>query len=374
MVKHKDQTMSPVVPTRLFLLGAGFSKPAGLPLATELLPHVRAVAKRFFQADGYSHLEHALEMYDDYVADVDPGRPFDLEQFGAWLDWEHVLRMKGSDTFSEHGNQSGLQLRWAIGKVLHETTKEEIPELYLDFARNLRVSDRVLTLNYDLVLERALEAVGLPYRRFPGKFSEIQEMGAILDPDQPDELVIHKLHGSIDWTMWSGRQDDVDFRLEHLVEGPRHADDPLLHIAVIPPDQLSDYYSSERSWWANPTLLLPPSTAKPLAGSALIPLWDGVGLYAYMLGGFTVIGCSLAAGDPYVKQLAYHIATDYVMGRLKGGVPWSQRRMKVVNLHRDDPDRKKFLDRFRFFNRDHTDFIFDGFSSETLDEIFDNQT
>src|SRR5437763_693956 len=79
---------------RLFLLGAGFSRAAGLPLASELLPLVRRVAREFFRAGDHSHLERALEQYEQYVADVDPGRPFDLEEFGAWLDWEHVLRLK----------------------------------------------------------------------------------------------------------------------------------------------------------------------------------------------------------------------------------------------------------------------------------------
>jgi hypothetical protein len=98
-----------------------------------------------------------------------------------------------------------------------------------------------------------------------------------------------------------------------------------------------------------------------------------VGLYAYMLGGFTVIGCSLPAGDPYVVQLVHHIATDYAAGRLQGGVPWSQQRMKVIDLHSDEIGQKTFLDRFRFFDPDHTGFIFKGLSSETLDEIFDSQ-
>jgi hypothetical protein len=78
-----------------------------------------------------------------------------------------TLRLKGSDTWSEHGNRDGLQLRWAIGKVLYDRTATDIPQLYLDFARQLTTSDRVLTLNYDLVLERALAAVGLPFRLCP---------------------------------------------------------------------------------------------------------------------------------------------------------------------------------------------------------------
>lgn len=60
MVVAEEPRSSP--PTaRLFLLGAGFSKPAGFPLATELLPLVREVAALYFSSNGYSHIEHAIE-------------------------------------------------------------------------------------------------------------------------------------------------------------------------------------------------------------------------------------------------------------------------------------------------------------------------
>ncbi len=357
---------------RLFLLGAGFSKPAGLPLASELLPLVMRVAASHFRSDGYSHLEHALEQYRSFIADVDPGREgFDLEEFAAWLDWEHVLRLKGSDTFSEHGNEAGLQLRWAIGKVLHDATPESIPRVYLDFARQLTTSDRVITLNYDLLLEFALEAVGLPYRRFPSRYSEVYNTHAVGDAGQPDELIISKLHGSIDWTYPATHNLGFQPNVRPLTEGPRLSNDPLLRVRVIRREDLSKYYASRGSWWSRPPLLMPPSRAKPLAFSELVPLWDGVGLFSYMLGGFTIIGCSLPPGDPYVLQLVHHIATDYVAGRKQGGNLWPQRRMKVVD-HRATRDAiEQLLARFRFLDDEHTDFVLDGFSTETLDAIFE---
>lgn len=186
---------------RLFLLGAGFSVAAGLPLTSELPRLVRQAADEYLSTDdGYSHLANAMDRYEKYLAETEPLREFDFEAFGAWLDWEHTLRLKGSDTWSEHGNRDGLQLRWAIGKVLYDSMPETVPELYLDFAQQLTTSDRVLTLNYDLILERALTAVGVPYRRYPDRYSELYDTHSVVDPDQPDELLIMKLHGSLDWT------------------------------------------------------------------------------------------------------------------------------------------------------------------------------
>jgi len=177
---------------RLFLLGAGFSKAVGLPLADELLPLTRKVARQWLSVKDYNHLDAAISEYEEFLQATDPGAAFNLEAFGAWMDWQHVLRLKGSDTFSEHGNMPGLQLRWAIGKVLRDLTPKsaDLPSVYLEFARRLTTSDRVLTLNYDLILERSLEAVGLPYRRFPGRYSEIYETHSIGDPNEPAELII----------------------------------------------------------------------------------------------------------------------------------------------------------------------------------------
>ena len=91
-----------------------------------------------------------------------------------------------------------------------------------------------------------------------------------------------------------------------------------------------------------------------------------------MLGGLTVIGSSLPPGDPYVLQVVHHIATDYVAGRERGGSLWPQRRLKVVDLQTDEQGRRTIIERFRFFDRDHTDIIFDGFSSTTLPRIIND--
>ncbi len=356
---------------RLFLLGAGFSRPAGLPVAADLRELVCDVAAMHFQVDDYSHLEDAFKRYEAYLDDTAPGTPFDLETFGAWLDWEHTLRLKGSDTFSEHGNQAGLQLRWAIAKVLHDATPATTPQLYTDFASQLTTSDRVLTLNYDRLLEQALEEVGLPYRRFPGRYSEVSEHSAV-GANGPPELILCKLHGSIDW-VYAADLDHFDpgLRVSSLTEGPRMPGDGLTQIGVIDPRDLDAYFANGQTWSRLPPVLMPPSTAKPLASSPLVPLWDGAGLYSYMLGGFTVIGCSLPHGDPYVLQLVHHVATDYVAGRVRGGRIWPQRRMKVVDYQTTPDGRDAFCARYRFMDGDHTNFDFDGLDASTLGRIFE---
>lgn len=355
---------------RLFLLGAGFSAAAGLPLTSELLPLVKSVVQEYLSVDGFTHLEAAIEDYEEFLAATDPSSEFNLEEFGAWLDWEHALRLRGSDTFSQHGNEPSLQLRWAVGKVLNDRMPAVIPELYLDFARQLTTKDRVLTLNYDLLLERALDAVALPYRRFPCRFSEIHDTFSIVDHDHSEELFLGKLHGSIDWTYFTGRESDRTLELHPLVEGLRPANDPLAQIAVIPRSHLGDYYSTRMSWWSNPPLMMTPSTAKPLATSLLVPMWDGAGLFAHLLAGFTVIGCSLPPADPYVLHLVYDIAVNYAAGLQQEDVPWPRDRMKVIDLRVDPEEVRDLMHRYQFFNGELTDFILSGFTREGLTNLF----
>lgn len=357
------------VTSRLYFLGAGFSRAAGLPLASELLDEILEIARLELRVDGFSHLEDALSRYLKYLLDTIGNEVIDLEQFGAWLDWHHTLQLSGSDTFSEFGSESSLQLKWAIGKVLQERTPSQLPSVYLDFAKSLNSSDSIITLNYDLVLEKSLEAVGLPYRRFPDRFSEVFDSHAVIDTEQPEEVVIRKLHGSMDWSYLWGDSIKPILKVRPLTEGPRLEDDPLRQIGVIESEHLASYYNDNRSFYSNPPLLLPPSIAKPLARSPLIPLWRGIGRDAGWLAGFTMIGCALPPGDPYVKQLIYELATQYSEAK-NVVLPWPKQRMKVVDYKTTPDEELAFKRSLSFFDTEYTDFLLGGFASETLEAVF----
>lgn len=358
-----------VAPTnRIFVLGAGFSAAAGLPLANDLLPKIFNIEEKFFRVNGYSHLRNAINQYSKYLLETSENNHFSIEDFAAWLDWEHTLELKGSDTYSDHANEPGLQLRWAIGKILNDQIPTHIPDVYLDFAQILNTSDRIITLNYDLLVERSLSQVGVPYRRFPDRFSEVNEYYGTVDNDQPQELVLSKLHGSIDWSYMKDTSWSKMPPLLPLTEGVRFHEDPLLKIGVIQEFNIKDYYSKTSYLYEFPPLLFPPSSAKPLGKSPLIPIWRGIGMASNWYSGLNMIGCSLPPGDPYVKQLIYQIATEFTLSD-KDFFGNKKRRMKVVTLQSTSEQRIEYKKRTKFFNPKKTDYYFEGLSSAVIQEL-----
>ena len=93
---------------RIFLVGAGFSSPAGLPLGPELWREVRARGEgRSGRAERFSS---DLDLYLQYREESDgvslAPNDIDFEEFLAFLDIEHRLGFAGSDTWSSSGNET----------------------------------------------------------------------------------------------------------------------------------------------------------------------------------------------------------------------------------------------------------------------------
>ena len=242
---------------RLFVLGAGFSRPAGLPLGGELFTHVRGCIESRHGRN--TKFQRDVENYREYRNACDgidlEDAAIDLEEFMSFLDIEHFLGLRGSDTWSQEGNESQLMVREAIGAVIHSRTPaaNDLPDAYYRFAERLSPNDTVITLNYDILLERALEHVGKPYRLFPFRFKSIGHHHNTVD-SHVEEVAVLKLHGSVDWfddrnflelkasLLEQGSTDipihtvfdnPTRYGVEPLVEGPRPPDDPLLHIYRI---------------------------------------------------------------------------------------------------------------------------------------------
>ena len=109
---------------RLFVIGAGFSVPAGLPLGNDLLERVRQDVRCWFPGAGW---DGALEQEIEEWASLYPGETIDLERVLAYSHRKHYLRLKGSDEYYAHGSRSIVAARPAIQRILIGATPSRYP-------------------------------------------------------------------------------------------------------------------------------------------------------------------------------------------------------------------------------------------------------
>ena len=371
---------------RLLILGAGFSKPAGLPLGHELWAEVRGQLRNRYGGD--NGVEHDLRRYVEYMTACEGHKvdveSIDYERFLGFLDTEHFLGLEGSDTWSSDGNESQLMVRQAIAEILYERTPKEPPELYRNFAKRLNTSDWIVTFNYDTLLESALEAEAIPYRLFPQRYSEINAGYNTID-SSVDEVVVLKLHGSIDWCDRSSYDENVEYskhfahsyEVKHpvfgsdrlvdsaiLTDGPREKSDPLVNLYRV--GNIGRLL--ELSFWKWSPFILAPSQAKLVYIPTLREFWYGM----QKSGGFNlslgVIGYSLPTADEYARQALYHMFRNYTdhqpdlefMGRRKS-------RIRILDSAPAGDSGTEIRSRYRFADWSKVDLCLDGFNEATFE-------
>ena len=373
---------------RVFVLGAGFSKAAGFPLGLELWHEVRRRVR--FLAGRASKFDRDLENYLRYKKDcfglrIGPNE-VDFEDFMRYLDIEHFLGMRGSDTWSRAGNEATVVVKTLIGEILAGLTPApaNIPPLYLEFADGLQPDDFVLTFNYDILLERALDAVRKPYRLFPNRYSSLTHHGAVVD-DSKEEVVVLKLHGSIDWFdrtdyTWleeRRRKDgfggnppdpvfahEKEFGVTKLLDGPRLPDDPLDQMYRV--RHIERLYATPILFFATPWLLS-PSPTKILYAATLRDFWHGIGAAGVLNFGMSIIGYSLPPQDEYARQVLHAIVTNYQQEHWDEDVSGFRKQpLVVVDYCRDAQAVAAFKARYRFVNWDRAILCSDGLNEDAV--------
>jgi SIR2-like protein len=374
----------------LYILGAGFSAAAGLPLADNLW---KEVCRRALPMTGRA--EKFREDLDDYLKFKERTEgvrlrreDINFEEFLGFLDIEHYLGLRGSDTWSEDGNESQVMVKTLIGQILteHMPSPDAIPSLYLRFAEKLQPWDRILTFNYDILLERACERIGKPYRLAPMRYTSVSGSSGAIDNSCLDEVVILKMHGSIDWfdrkhyrsqQQWAQNNghpgyvpDDPIFnsrrnlRTVPMVAGARFDDDPLREMhRVIDIERL---YANPPLFLATPTLIA-PSTAKVVYGTQMGEYWSGKahdGGHGFRM---VIIGYSLPDHDDYARQVIYRLVTNYQH------IPAERvdsRRQKepliIVDLCKTQAQKDALRARYRFIDWAKARAYFEGFDDSVI--------
>ena len=326
---------------RLFVLGAGFSAPAGLPLGNGLLERVRQDVRGSFRRAGW---DGTLEQEIEEWASLYPGEPIDLERVLAYSHRKHYLRLLGSDEYFAHGSRSIVAARRAIQRILIHATPNATPSLYREFALRLCPHDVVLTFNYDTLLEHALDDIGKPYTLTPEWWLKTDP--AVFEPKFVDLL---KLHGSIDWydryyldseMRWHAEQGhDVPNRdpifgptptvpSESLSRGQTEVfGSHLLPRVFRVPNHKRHFPIDDKVGSAIVPFILPPAYDKLLGHDPILDLWENLHRTQDAFSSIVMIGYSMPPYDSYAYETFGRLFIEYQQGG--DTTYWEHRRVPI---------------------------------------------
>lgn len=371
-----------------FVLGAGFSQLAGLPLGDDLFRHVLARARNSHLYRNF--LSSDLKRYQTFARHTTGERcpvvKTNLERFMSFLDIEHSLALSGPDTWSPQGNKSQLIVRNLIADVLWRAQRKAPPDaikVYDDFASNLDASDIVITFNYDTLLEESLERVGKRYRLFPWRMVSDEYGWHIADNDR--EIVILKMHGSIDWfdrapfeeetRERAARGGGVPFdelfsretlRFLPLIDSPHPNDTPLVQLYRL---KNLHWYLDQATMVRAAPVLISPSFYKILYTNPVKEFWYGFGRGAAYASKVVVIGFSLPSHDEYVKQAIYRLVRNFQHGDRTANT--RKAKLTLVDRRTTPQQLAEHRSQFSFVDWRRTSVVLSGFGRDAFGTIFD---
>lgn len=370
---------------RLFVLGAGFSKPAGLPLGLEILDMVRKRVREFHRTYDW---DGPLEKEIDEWQELHPDSELTLESVFSYSHRKHFLQLIGSDEYFGHGSRSIVAARHAIQSILTELTPTDIPSLYKRFAGKLTSNDTVLTFNYDTLLEDTLEDIGTPFSLTPEWWLKDEKPRNATQEHEAKYLDLLKLHGSIDWydknyyigtrTFHEDSGHDVpdddplfgsnsSVPTESLARNevdPAHGEEILNRIYRVP-NHRQLFPITPKHYTVVP-FLLPPAYDKLLGHDPIRSVWRDMHRSFETSSSIIIIGYSMPKYDGYAYEALGRLVVDFQRGGDQ--TSFGHRRVPVQIVTLAESQDEIFSD-LPFLLRDKTRIWTDGFGCDALEWI-----
>lgn len=203
--------------------------------------------------------------------------------------------------------------------------------------------------------------------------------------DETGEIVLLKMHGSINWfnrshylkdreylhryghkinphnALFDGR---TEFHLQKLVGNPYPEDSLLRDVYVL--DDL-DRYFNECNFVTEVPLIISPSFSKLAYINPLSEFWAGFSKSGVYEKRVVIVGFSLPEHDEYIRQPLYWFIHNFQ----KYESPTQKKtNLKMVDFRQRESDVADYKTRYRFVDWSKTDCYLGGFNKEALDMIF----
>ena len=230
--------------------------------------------------------------------------------------------------------------------------------------------------------------MGIPFRLYTDRYKPNPLGKGMLVDQEKKEVMVLKLHGSIDWfdrTDYSqleknrienglppGTEDLVfgelqRFQATPLLEGPRFPDDPLREMYRV--KDIERLYRSNPLFLATPSLLN-PSSMKILYSQMLRDFWWGLGNVGAMNFRMAIIGFSLPSQDEYARQVIYRLVRNYQSvswDKTWDDVGHKKTPVVLVDFRSTAEEEKAFRQRYAFVDWSKAQSCFSGFGENALD-------
>lgn len=222
-------------PKTVWILGAGFSKPAGMPLAVDLPPLLVNRLGLGEDDENRRWLESlAGRMRWLGYCDNNAGLRINIEQVFHFAHFEAetcrlrqhrcpVGRNSGHTPYQDAVEVEGF-LQYLEEALVNEIVEQELHadlEKLSGLAGEATESDSILSFNYDTLAERALQEANKSWHH-----------GTQLDMERCKGIPVYKLHGSVNWIRADRSENfsKCDLLFDKENENRRSSDPPTGHV------------------------------------------------------------------------------------------------------------------------------------------------
>lgn len=177
---------------RVFIIGSGFSRPAGLPTSNELLD-IAVQNPLMLEDDDFNRWRKHLS---EIIKELEPDNGLNIEQFFDYAQfdvefWKMKNQISPSDDGESERKQSWLnditkEVYLIISKKQKEAEEKNKIKYIINFANQLTAQDTIVTFNYDTLVESIFKRLNIKWDHGLDDFVE-------------QNISVLKMHGSIDW-------------------------------------------------------------------------------------------------------------------------------------------------------------------------------